>query len=138
MLVLSAGATIGLGGYTFIYARGYSYLSNNPAACANCHVMNEYYDSWIKSPHRNAAACNDCHTPHDWIGKYSTKAMNGFAHSFAFTSGRFPDSIAIKDRSREITEHACRSCHASVVDAIEGPHAGELSCIRCHADAGHL
>lgn len=137
-LALLIGAVLGLGGYTFLYAKGYSYLANNPAACANCHVMNSYYDAWIKGPHRNAATCNDCHTPHNLIGKYATKAMNGFAHSFAFTSGRFPDSIAIKDRSRDITERACRSCHAAIVDAIEGSHPGELSCIRCHADVGHM
>jgi cytochrome c nitrite reductase small subunit len=34
-----AGLFLGLGAYTFLYAKGYSYLTNNPAACANCHVM---------------------------------------------------------------------------------------------------
>ncbi len=33
------GAALGVGSYAFIYARGYSYLSNNPEACTNCHVM---------------------------------------------------------------------------------------------------
>ena len=33
------GIAIGLGSYTFVYARGYSYLTNDPAACANCHIM---------------------------------------------------------------------------------------------------
>jgi cytochrome c nitrite reductase small subunit len=33
------GVAVGLAAYTFIYAKGYSYLTNNPAACANCHVM---------------------------------------------------------------------------------------------------
>jgi len=138
VLVLLTGATLGLGMYTFVYAKGYSYLSNNPAACANCHVMGEYYGAWMKGPHRNAATCNDCHTPHDLVGKYVTKASNGFAHSLAFTLGGFPDAIAIKDRSRRVTENACRNCHGSIVDAIEGSHSRELSCIRCHADAGHM
>ena len=137
-LVFSLGAVLGLGLYTLVYAKGYSYLSNNPAACANCHVMTQYYDAWIKGPHHKAATCNDCHTPHDPIGKYSTKAANGFAHSLAFTRGGFPDSIEIKARSRQVTEHACRQCHAAMVDAIAGPHAEGLSCIRCHADAGHM
>jgi cytochrome c nitrite reductase small subunit len=138
ILALLAGTGLGLGAYTFVYAKGYSYLSNNPGACANCHVMNQYYDGWIKGPHRNAATCNDCHTPHDFAGKYMTKAANGFAHSLAFTLGGFPDSIEIKDRSRRITEAACRSCHGDIVQAIEGPHPGELPCIRCHAAAGHM
>jgi cytochrome c nitrite reductase small subunit len=32
------GLAVGLGAYTFVYARGYAYLSNDPAACANCHA----------------------------------------------------------------------------------------------------
>ena len=51
--VLSAlvGAALGLGVYTFLYAQGHSYFSNNPAACANCHVMRDYLDSWQRSSH---------------------------------------------------------------------------------------
>jgi len=141
-LALILGAALGLAGYTFLYAKGYSYLSNNPAACANCHVMNQYYAGWMKGPHRSVATCNDCHTPHDLFGKYTTKAANGFAHSLAFTLGGFPDSIEIKQRSRRVTEGACRNCHAAIVTEIEGADAHrssqELSCIRCHAGAGHM
>jgi cytochrome c nitrite reductase small subunit len=43
------GLAVGVGGYTFVYARGGSYLTDDPAACANCHVMREQYDGWIKS-----------------------------------------------------------------------------------------
>jgi cytochrome c nitrite reductase small subunit len=39
LTALLIGLAVGLGGCTFIYAKGYSYLTNNPAACANCHVM---------------------------------------------------------------------------------------------------
>jgi cytochrome c nitrite reductase small subunit len=133
------GLAAGVGAYTFIYAKGGSYLTNDPAACANCHVMRDYYDAWVKSSHRAVAACNDCHTPHSIVPKYLTKASNGWHHSFAFTSGRFPDVLQIKPHNREITEHACRSCHDQVVDAIEpgGPHASTLACVRCHATVGH-
>jgi len=37
------GLATGIGGYTFIYARGGSYLTNNPKACANCHIMQDHY-----------------------------------------------------------------------------------------------
>ena len=50
--------------YTFAYARGWAYMTDDPRACANCHVMNEQYDGWIKSSHRSVAVCNDCHVPH--------------------------------------------------------------------------
>ena len=38
------GAVVGLGAYTFVYAKGYSYLTDNPAACANCHVVQAQYE----------------------------------------------------------------------------------------------
>jgi cytochrome c nitrite reductase small subunit len=134
------GLLAGLGLYTFVYARGGSYLMNDPAACANCHVMNEQYNGWLKSSHHAVAVCNDCHTPHNLIGKYSTKALNGFWHSFAFTSGRFPDAIQITPRNHRITEAACRSCHSDMLHAIDvsGRTPEEaVSCVRCHASVGH-
>ena len=132
------GVTLGLGLYTFVYARGYAYLTNNPQACANCHVMQEYYDAWIKSPHRAVAACNDCHTPHNFFGKYATKMENGFFHSLAFTSGWYPDNIFIRPRDARVAESTCRSCHSEIAIAIAGPHnSNTISCIRCHFDVGH-
>ncbi len=138
------GVAIGLGAFTFVYARGASYLTNDPAACANCHVMNEHYDAWNKSSHHAVAVCNDCHAPHDVIGKYKTKALNGFWHSFYFTTGRYPDPLRITPRNREVTEHACRYCHQDVTDVIEhgtmgfeNDDTGRLLCTRCHDDVGH-
>ena len=31
----------GVGAFTFVYAKGFSYLSSDPRACVNCHVMNQ-------------------------------------------------------------------------------------------------
>ena len=147
------GLAAGLGVFTFGYARGASYLTNDPAACANCHVMAEHFAAWQRGSHRVAATCNDCHTPHNFAGKYATKALNGFWHSFYFTTGRYPDPLRITERNRKITESACRHCHQPVVDAIDpaivaaraasfagdaGAHAdAQLSCIRCHTYVGH-
>jgi cytochrome c nitrite reductase small subunit len=135
----TAGLALGVGAYTFVYAKGYSYLTNDPAACANCHVMQEYFDGWVKSSHRAAAVCNDCHTPAGLVGKYTTKASNGFWHSFAFTTGIFPDPLRIKPHNRAITEKTCQKCHLDIVQAIEGPHAEStpLGCVRCHGAVGH-
>jgi nitrate/TMAO reductase-like tetraheme cytochrome c subunit len=44
---------LGIGSYTFLYAQGWSYLTNNPAACANCHIVQDHDDAWIKSSRRN-------------------------------------------------------------------------------------
>lgn len=134
---LLIGVASGLGGYTFVYARGYSYFINDPKACTNCHVMQEYYDAWEKSPHHAVANCNDCHTPHNLIGKYAVKAENGFNHSWRFTTGYFPDNILIRDSDARVTEGACRSCHGEITDAIIGAHDRGMSCIKCHFDVGH-
>jgi cytochrome c nitrite reductase small subunit len=152
------GTAAGLGLYTFVYARGWSYLTNDPAACANCHIMSEHFAAWTKGSHHTAATCNDCHTPHDLVGKYAVKAKNGFWHSFYFTVGGYPDPLRITGGNREVTEDACRYCHAEITGAIDhaartaGPagaarrgspavhaaHAGErISCIRCHRYVGH-
>jgi cytochrome c nitrite reductase small subunit len=145
-LGITLGAAAGVGAYTFIYAQGASYMTNDPVACVNCHVMREQYDGWVASSHRAVAVCNDCHTPPGLVPKYVTKAQNGFWHSFAFTTGRFPDEIFITPRNHGVTESACRGCHEAIVEEIEGAHAlraaassGEqLSCVRCHRAVGHL
>ena len=133
------GVAFGIGGYTFVYAKGGSYMTNDPAACANCHIMGPQYSGWIKSPHRAVAVCNDCHTPHSLIPKYAVKAENGFWHSYGFTTGDFHEPIQIKAKSLRITEANCRRCHGALTQAIEGSHrpGQEMSCVRCHADVGH-
>jgi cytochrome c nitrite reductase small subunit len=139
-LGIALGLALGVGAFTFVYAKGYSYLTNDPAACANCHIMNEQYDGWSRSSHRAAATCNDCHTPPEFFPKYAVKARNGFWHSFYFTAGGFHEPIQITHANRAVTERACRHCHQEIVVAIDGPHgaAGEQSCVRCHASVGHL
>jgi cytochrome c nitrite reductase small subunit len=139
VLAVLIGLVLGVGGYTFIYAKGYSYLASNPAACTNCHVMRSYYDGWVKSTHHAAATCNDCHTPSNPVAKLATKASNGFFHSAAFTLGAYPDAIQIKSRNTEVTEGACRHCHQNLAQVINGPytHGAGISCVHCHASVGH-
>lgn len=140
LITVLAGAAIGIGAFTFIFAEGSSYLTNDPGACANCHVMRENFDAWTRSSHASVAVCNDCHTPHDVVGKYLTKALNGYNHSLAFTTGRFEEPIKIKQRSLDVVEDACRHCHNDVVQVIDGPHRegdDRISCVRCHPSVGH-
>jgi cytochrome c nitrite reductase small subunit len=150
-LALAVGALIGLGAFTFVYAKGYSYLQNDPGVCANCHIMSEHLAAWQKGSHRAVATCNDCHTPHDLVGKYMVKARNGFWHSFYFTTGRYPDPLRITPSNHAVTEGACRYCHEELTAAIDhgtltsdagvntsGSQAEErLTCTRCHRYVGH-
>lgn len=140
-LALITGGAAGVGAYTFAYADGASYLTNDATACSNCHVMQPFFDAWTKSSHHAVATCNDCHAPHDSvIGKLVTKATNGFNHSMAFTTGRFHEPIQISSSNRKVTEGTCRACHQDIVYAIDSsPRDGQtLSCIRCHVDVGHM
>ncbi len=138
-IALALGATAGLGAFTFVYGKGGSYLGNDPAACANCHIMQDHLDAYVKSSHRAVATCNDCHTPPGFVAKYFTKAEHGFFHSLGFTTGKFHDPIQIGERSRRVTETSCRKCHQAIVHDIDTitPSRGAMSCIRCHATVGH-
>ncbi len=141
VLGIGLGLAVGIGLYTFWYGKGYSYMSDNPNACANCHIMNEQFDGWLKASHTAVATCNDCHTPPDVVGKYTIKAWNGFWHSYYFTVGGFHEPILITELNRNVTEQACRYCHQEMVEAIDikmpDDHKGEMSCIRCHRNVGH-
>jgi cytochrome c nitrite reductase small subunit len=132
---LILGVAIGLGLFTFVYAKGDAYLGNDPAACANCHVMNEHYAAWRKSSHHAVAVCNDCHAPPGGLEKYWVKAVNGFNHSYAFTTGDFVEPIRITAKNREVTEAQCRRCHEDIVSTMG--HVEDMSCIRCHDAVGH-
>jgi cytochrome c nitrite reductase small subunit len=136
------GIVVGIGSYTFLYAKGYSYLTNNPAACANCHIMQDHLDAWTRASHRSVAVCNDCHTPPGLIPKYITKAQNGFWHSFYFTTGNYPDPLRITPRNHRVTEMACRKCHGEMTASIDPAHADTgdrgLQCSSCHNDVGHI
>jgi len=136
---VAIGLAAGAGIFTFVYAKGASYLSPDARACANCHIMRDQYEGWVRSTHHAAATCNDCHTPHDVVGKYTTKARNGFWHSLYFTTGDFHEPIRIKPHNRDVVEHNCRACHQTLVAAMSAGHpdSHDLSCVRCHGSVGH-
>lgn len=134
------GFVLGAGGYVFVYARGASYLSDDPAACANCHVMNEHFDGWQKASHHAVATCNDCHTPHALVPKYLTKMENGYHHSKAFTLQDFHEPIRIREKNSRILEANCLRCHTEMVSELVEHRSGVSKapdCVRCHVEVGH-
>ena len=135
-----AGVLLGLSAVTFEYAEGASYLSTDPAACANCHIMQSQYDSWQKASHHTAAVCVDCHLPADFFGKYLAKALNGWNHSRAFTLEDFPEPIRITPRNGAILQESCVRCHDAVTHGL-GPRAEASQrsegCVHCHGAVGH-
>lgn len=138
LLGVTLGLLIGVGVYTFGYARGASYLTDDPAACNNCHVMREQFEGWQRSSHGYVAVCNDCHTPPGLVAKYFTKARNGFHHSLAFTTGRFPDQIIITDANHQVASASCIKCHDDMTLGIRSTHKGAgAECTTCHRNVGH-
>lgn len=137
LAALSAGAILGLGGFTLIYGKGYSYLLDDPKACINCHIMRDNFNTWTVSTHRNVT-CNECHVPKAFPARYLSKASNGWFHSYAFT---FEDVqvIRIKPHNERVLAANCASCHAPMVVNLKthGMPALGKPCFECHKGVGH-
>jgi cytochrome c nitrite reductase small subunit len=135
---VSLGVFAGVGVATADYAEATSYLSTDPAACANCHIMQGQYDSWQKASHHTVATCVDCHLPADFVGKYVAKTVNGWNHSKAFTLQDFHEPIRITPQNAEILRANCVRCHSDLVHTQSSVSARESPrCVQCHSTAGH-
>jgi cytochrome c nitrite reductase small subunit len=140
VLACALGVFLGLGLFTFRYAKGLSYFSTDPSACVNCHIMQSQYASWQRSSHHAQAVCIDCHLPADFVPKYIAKAENGYRHAERFTSGNFAEPIFVQPRGAEILEENCIRCHGALVAdmrAGSSGHAPGIACVHCHAGVGH-
>lgn len=138
LFTLLLGGIAGLGAFTFVYADGASYLSNDPGTCVNCHVMQDVFDRWNHGSHKAVAVCNDCHTPHTFVAKWAVKGLNGVNHSTRFTLNNFPEPIRITDRNRTVAAGNCIYCHGTLAADISH-EAGDdpTDCLHCHAGVGH-
>ena len=136
----------GLGFYILKLSNATSYLSDDPQACVNCHVMTPQYLTWKHSSHREVASCNDCHVPHDFAAnKYFFKAKDGLGHAFAYTFRLEPEVIRAKEASIEVIQNNCIRCHEKkVTDAklsgsveMHFEHRTDRLCWECHREVPH-
>lgn len=140
LTIFVVGSLFGVGLFTFVYAKGFSYFGTDSKACVNCHVMQDQYVAWQAGSHKEVAGCNDCHAPHDNIvHKYYVKAVNGWNHGLKFTTGDYPQTIRITDFNARVTNNACLHCHEDYLATVHitRPKGQELNCISCHEDVGH-
>ena len=140
VIAAGLGMLLGLGGFTFHYGEGLSYLSKDPAACVHCHIMQPQYESWQKASHHTAATCVDCHLPHAFLPKWLAKGENGFWHSKGFTFQDFHEPIFIRERNQRVLHDNCLHCHSDLVQELlagstTDPNA--TSCVHCHRSVGH-
>ncbi len=135
-------------GYLLNASKAFSYLSKDPLACVNCHVMNTQYATWQHSSHRRSASCIDCHLPTDsTVNKYMAKAKDGWNHSVAFTMNTFEHNIQISEDGANRVQANCISCHATLAETIvsnnnkyhdfAGTPAQDRKCWDCHREVPH-
>jgi cytochrome c nitrite reductase small subunit len=139
-------ALFGMGLYMLRISNAASYLSDDPQACVNCHLMTPQYITWSRSSHREVAHCNDCHVPHNNIvSKYYFKAMDGLYHASIFTIRAEPQVIKARGPSIKVIQNNCIRCHESqVTDAkmaafVQDHHAKRTDrpCWECHREVPH-
>ncbi|MBE0643881.1 MAG: cytochrome c nitrite reductase small subunit [Bacteroidetes bacterium] len=143
---LVLGVLGGLGMFVLYISNAVSYLSNDPRACVNCHVMVPQYATWERGSHGRATTCNDCHVPHDNIIRtYAFKASDGLRHATMFTLRMEPQVIQIKDAGVAVVQENCIRCHSDLVHEVSSgsltamnARAGEgLLCWQCHREVPH-
>jgi cytochrome c nitrite reductase small subunit len=132
--------------YIFYISKAYSYLSDKPETCVNCHIMAPQYATWSHSAHREVANCNDCHVPHNNVfNKYYFKAKDGLRHATIFTLRKEPQVIFIHEAGQNVVQNNCIRCHSNVITdsrllAITSEYHSvrtERQCWECHRETPH-
>lgn len=145
-VLIISGFMAGLLIYVFYISRAYSYLSDKPSTCVNCHIMAPQYATWSHSSHRERASCNDCHVPHNNVlNKYYFKAKDGLRHATIFTLRKEPQVIFIKEEGKQVVQDNCLRCHSGLLsDATVSAYTTEFQHVRserpcwdCHREIPH-
>ena len=139
MAACLVGAVAALVGYLIVQTEAWAYLSDDPDACANCHVMNENLRSWVASSHHASATCNDCHAPQAPLRRWLSQAENGLRHGWHFTFHGLDSSPALRSASTRIVEQRCISCHRELLaSSLLSAHPVDGGdCTRCHQRVAH-
>ncbi|KAB1159534.1 MULTISPECIES: cytochrome c nitrite reductase small subunit [Tenacibaculum] len=144
--IVLIGIVTGLGFFMAKEASLVSYMSDDPLACVNCHVMTPMYNSWMHSSHREQASCNDCHVPHDNVfNKYYFKAKDGLFHASVFTARAEPEVMFMREASQEVVQNNCIRCHIQQVTQVKydgwlenhQENRTERKCWSCHQELPH-
>ncbi len=122
---------VSFGGYQFIHF--YNYTQEDPNFCRSCHIMEQSWDRWATSEHKDVG-CHSCH---------QQSALAGARLILDFTFGDFERV----ERHATIPDAACEKCHESgnpawlQVAATAGHqvHAEKqnIACTKCHSVTLH-
>lgn len=137
---------VGMGIFLAKEASIVSYMSDNPQACVNCHVMTPVYNSWMHSSHRERASCNDCHVPQDNLfNKYFFKAKDGLFHATIFTARMEPEVMFMREESEKVVQDNCIRCHLQQITQVKyygwlenhKENRTQRNCWSCHQELPH-
>ncbi len=132
------GLFCGVGLATLRVSEAHSYLSDNPRACINCHVMTTQYATWENSSHARVAVCTDCHVPHSsLLAKYAYKAKDGLRHTTIFTLGLEPQVIRASRAAEEVIQDNCVRCHGRQLLHVDMLTNSQRKCLDCHRETPH-
>ena len=133
------GLLAGLGVYTFVYAKGGSYLDQRPGGVRQLprHARAVRRLAEVAATTRSRPATTATRRTAS-SASTATKARNGFWHSYAFTTGASTSRILITAAQPRGHRGGVPVVPRDMVDAIDArPRtAGEaISCVRCHGVA---
>jgi len=147
--VFSVVAALGMFGYLVHTSKAFSYLTEDPKVCINCHTMNTEYATWQHSSHRGRATCVGCHLPQESLAdKLMAKSRDGFKHAYAMTFKTYQGrNIRISESARQRIQANCIYCHDEIVSqmiensklymAEESKEQFDRTCWSCHRGVPH-
>lgn len=145
IVTILLGMIVGMVLFILYVSKAHSYLSDNPKACVNCHIMAPEYSTWFHSSHARNTVCNDCHVPHDnLVRKYYFKAMDGLRHATMYSWRLEPQVIRMRKPGQMVVQENCIRCHSQLnsvvgtaVTAKQARHGEGKLCWDCHRDVPH-
>jgi hypothetical protein len=145
--IIFISALFALAAVLMVPAASLYYESGAGRGCTSCHEMNNSFDRWHSSTHRNIA-CEKCHggalTPD--LSFHWNNATRVLAH----LSGDSPERIGFPNTYVQSMSNRCRTCHQQEYAAwAAGPHGATYGrifldqkhnsrtmlmddCLRCH------
>lgn len=145
--IMLAGIIVGSGSLLLYMLRAHTYLTDDPAACVNCHIMAPYYATWFHSSHSRNATCNDCHVPHEnAVKKWTFKGMDGMRHVGVFLMKGEHQVIQALPESAQVIMNNCIRCHTQLntefvktgrIDYMKAQVGEGKACWDCHRDVPH-
>lgn len=128
LLILLLGAATVFGGY-----RAYDYTMNDPQFCRSCHTMEEAWDRWKTSEHRNVS-CHNCHE----------QSIIASAEQVILFALKRPERVS---KHAFVPDEACARCHESgnpqwkqvAETAGHKVHVERqnIACTKCHSVSIH-